>query len=112
MNKKLQLVLFNLGLALAIFGALYWFGQKWDRDIQARIDTVNKDYEYGKGIITDIHLYKGHSVEIKYIVKNNQYEFSGGWDKNPNGLGEGDSIRFKYSTENPELLISELEDEY
>lgn len=112
MNKKVQIVLFNLGLALAIFGVLYWFGKKWNKDIQERIETVNKDHEFGKGLITELHSYKGHHVEIKYFIKNKEYKFSGGWDKNPNALEEGDSIRLRYSTVKPELIVSELEDEF
>ena len=78
MNKKVQIVLFNLGLALVTSGVLYWFGQKWNKDIQERIETVNKDHEFGKGLITELHSYKGHRVEIKYFIKNKEYKFSGG----------------------------------
>jgi hypothetical protein len=49
---------------------------------------------------------------VEYIIKNKKYEYSGGWIKNPKGLGEGDSISIRYSVENPELIITELENEY
>ena len=112
MSEKIILILFNIGCAVVIIGTLYWCSERTDKKIKERIETVNKNYEYSKGIITDFHSYKGHSINIKYLISNKQYEFSGGWDKNPKALGEGDSIRFRYSLEKPDLIISELEDEF
>jgi hypothetical protein len=51
-------------------------------------------------------------VEVKYKVKNKMYEFTRGWDDNPKKLEEGDSIKFRYYTEDPQLIITELEKEY
>jgi hypothetical protein len=112
MSNKIKLVLTNLLIAVAGIAGLYWVANKADNDIKERIDTVNESYEYSKGKIVDFKSYKGHSVNVRYKINNITYDFSGKWDKNPKGLGENDSIRFRYSKVNPELIITELENEY
>ena len=112
MRNKIELVLTNLFIILAGIGFLYWVANKAEKDIKKRIDAVNERYEYSKGKIVDLKSYKGHSVDVKYKINDTSYNFSGKWDKNPKGLGENDSLRFRYSKENPELIITELEDEY
>jgi len=65
-----------------------------------------------KGVITSIHYYKGHSLEVKYKINHKTYEYSGGWDHNPKGLGVGDSIQFKYAIKKPDVIVTELDDDY
>ncbi len=112
MSEKLKLILFNVGLAVAIIGTLYWCSERTDEEIKERIDTVNDNYEYSKGIITDLQSYKGRTMQVNYKIREKTYEATLGWDKNPKSLGEGDSIKIKYSVEKLNLIISELEDEY
>ncbi|ALJ00723.1 hypothetical protein [Rufibacter tibetensis] len=112
MSEKLKLVLFNIGLVITIIGTLYWFMERGDEKHKIRINTVNNNYEYSKGIITDIHYYKGRTIQVKYKISEKVYEATLGWNKNPKDLDEGDSIRIRYSVEKPDLIISELEEEY
>jgi hypothetical protein len=112
MSERLQLILFNIGLALVVMGLLYWFSYKTEKDSENLIENINKDYAYTTGVITDFKAFKGHSVEVRYVVNNTMYELSIGWDKNPKNLQEGDSIKLRYATEKPELFITELQEEY
>ncbi len=68
--------------------------------------------EYSKGEIIDVKSYKRHSIDVKYIINNITYIFSGKWDKNPKNMSAGDSIMFRYSKKRPEFIITELENEY
>lgn len=111
-SEKIQLILFNIFLAIIICGLLYYCSNSSEKKIKERIAIVNSSYEYSSGMITDFHSYKGHGIEVKYIIKNKSYNFKGGWDKNPKNLKEGDSIKFRYYTEDPQLIITELENEY
>ncbi len=111
-KDKIKVVLCNVFILATIIGLLYWFSEKTEKAIQARIAKGNQSYEYSGGMITDYKSYKGHSIRVKYRIQGVTYEFHGGWDRNPKGLREGDSIRFRYSLTNPDLIITELEDEY
>ncbi|GGK89612.1 hypothetical protein ACD591_21180 [Rufibacter glacialis] len=112
MSEKVKLILFNVALAVTIIGTFYWCSERTDEEIKERIETVNNNYEYSKGIITDINYYKGRTIRVKYRISERIYEASLGWDKNPENLDEGDSIRLRYSVEKPDLIILELENEY
>ncbi|AMM50960.1 hypothetical protein TH61_06885 [Rufibacter sp. DG15C] len=112
MTKKGQMIVTNIVIFAFLAGAFYLLVHYSETEIKKRIDTVNSDYTYSKGLIKDIKYYKGHSVDVKYRIGNKSYEFSGGWDDNPKHILEGDSIKFRYSIQSPDLIITELEDEY
>jgi hypothetical protein len=109
---KLKLFLTFVLMAGIIAGLLYWISSYADKKKTERVTAVAKNYNYAKGVITGIHAYKGHSIEIEYTIDKVKYDYTGGWDTNPHRLGTGDSIRFKYSTANPKLIITELENAY
>jgi len=109
---KLKLIITNLIIAGLVFGALYYFSIRTEKEIEDRINTVNQDYGFSKGIITDYHSYKGHSLDVKYTVNGKEYLFEGAWDSNSKHLEKGDSINIRYSLRHPELIITELENEY
>jgi hypothetical protein len=111
-KEKVKLVFCVLLMAGVVVGLLYWLATDSDKANSHRIATVNQSYNYGKGIIVSMHSYKGHSITLNYAIKDSTYQFVGGWDKNPNGLGVGDSISFKYSTVDPNLVVTEMEDSY
>lgn len=48
----------------------------------------------------------------QYKIQEKVYEYRGGWDVNPNDLSEGDSISFKYAIDNPNMIITEMENIY
>lgn len=110
--EKLKVALTFLILIAIIGSFLYWIGKKADKEKNERIEEVEKEYDYSKGLILNIHSYKGHSVKVKYSINGVNYEYSGGWDNNPQKLNIGDSISFKYSVREPKLIITELEDGY
>jgi hypothetical protein len=110
LSEKIKVILTLAGIIAFIAGALILFARHTSKTIAARIEHVNKGYEYGKGVIVDMKYYKGHSLEVKYQIAGKDYLYSGGWDKN--SLDEGDSIKFRYALDAPELIITELENEY
>ncbi|WP_210489405.1 hypothetical protein [Rufibacter aurantiacus] len=112
MGQKAQTISTLFIIFTVIIGALYWLVKESDENQKNIVNTVNRSYEYSKGIITDVKSYKGHSMDVVYTIKGKKYKYSGGWTNNPNNLGDGDSIRFRYSVENPEFIITELQDEF
>ncbi|MGL5236253.1 MAG: hypothetical protein ACRC8Z_16125 [Empedobacter falsenii] len=55
--------------------------------------------------------YKGRSIDVRYVVHGKSYIESDGNDPKDD-VDEGDSIIVKYSTENPELMITQFNDEF
>ena len=109
---KLKLAL-TFGIIIGVIGlGLYWVAKDAEKSKSDRMNAMSQGYKYSKGIISEMHSYKGHSIEVKYQIKGVHYESSLGWDSNPRKLGVGDSVSFRYATENPEYIITELEDDY
>lgn len=110
--EKFKLIMFFVLLIAVFVGGIYWDSVNVKKENEFRIATVNKDYKYGRGIISSYHSYKGRSLRVKYTINKKDYEYSGGWSINPNNIYEGDSIWFRYSVEDPNLIITELEKAY
>lgn len=101
--------LFILGIVCT---GLYLLIKNSEQKNKIRLNNINQGFQYSKGVITNIKYYKGHSLTVRYIVKNKIYTFNGGWDFNPNKLSKGDSISIRFSTNTPQYIITELEKEY
>lgn len=82
MNNLKMILTFVIMIAI-ISSLLYWIGNEAGEQKQNRIEKVEEGYKYSKGIITNMHSYKGHSIKIKYKIDGVGYEYSGGWDNNP-----------------------------
>lgn len=83
-----------------------------DLERNYNLQKVKRNYQIGKGIITQISSYKGHSIHIKYHVNTIEYNYEGGFATNPNGLEIADSINIKYAIDSPKYVISELDENY
>lgn len=110
-NEKLKVSLTIFLFMTMVAAAIYWYVSGGQEEQKERIAIVKQDYKYGKGIITKMFYYKGHSVYVSYKINGAAYEHSGGWDDSK-GLSTGDSIKFKYAINNPSMIITELENEY
>lgn len=109
---KLKLAL-TFGLIIGgIALGLYWISKDAEKSKSDRINAMNQGYKYSKGIISEMHFYKGHSIEVEYQIDGVYYDCTRGWDNNPRNLGVGDSVSFKYATSNPKFIMTELEDGY
>ncbi|MCS4165291.1 hypothetical protein [Sphingobacterium sp. BIGb0116] len=109
---RFKLVFCNILIASIVFGGLYWIWKTGENERAIKIEAVNRNDRYVKGLITKMFYYKGRSIRVKYTVDNKEYENSGGWSKNPNNVHEGDSIWLRYAIEDPNLFITELENDY
>lgn len=107
--NSVKLVLFFVLLIAVMTGGLYWIVSHSSRMKSERLNQVNRDFGYAKGVIIKMSFYKGHAVDVRYNIEGRQYMYSGGWDRNPGRLRVGDSIRFRYARENPALIVTELE---
>lgn len=111
-NKPTAKDYFKLGIILIIIvGFFVWLcvyliGEKSDE-----VQYVKEDYTITNGVITDITLYKGKSVTVKYLVNGKMYEESDGIDKKMTKK-RGDSIQIKYSNKKPELMVNEYNLDY
>ncbi len=110
--EKLKLVLTFVILIGCVLAGLYWVSTTAEEKKATRIEIVENGFEYSKGIIIEKHSYKGHSITLRYRIGNKVYEQILGWDSNPKKLKVGDSILFKYATEDPNMVITELENAY
>ncbi|AZI24028.1 hypothetical protein EA772_01215 [Pedobacter sp. G11] len=111
MNKiRIGTIFIIIIVTISLF--LYWIVSNSNKDNAKRVKMVEKKFNYSKGVIAEIHSYKGHSIKVKYKINGIDYTFFGGWDNNPEGLNINDSISFKYSITDPNLIITELEKEY
>lgn len=109
---RLKLVFTFVIMITIISSFLYWIGSNANEQKKARIEKVEEGFNYSKGIITDMHSHKGHSIDVSYNINGVDYKYSGGWDRNPRKLNSGDSISFKYSIAEPKVIITELEISY
>jgi len=110
--NTVKLILTFIIIVGIIVGGLYWISMNAKEEKSDKLEHINKNYEYAKGIILKKKSYKGHSIEVKYRIGNKEYNYVGGWDNNPNNLGKGDSISLRYAIDNPELILTELDKEY
>ncbi|NIG53529.1 hypothetical protein [Chitinophaga sp. Cy-1792] len=94
-----------------VFGLLYMgrgTAEKWKRELS----IINANNKFGKGIITNMKSYKGHSIDITYKVGGKTYSKSSSWDTNPHGLRVGDSIYLRYAVDSPSLMVHVLQRDY
>ena len=105
-------VLILLVITLIVVAALFWLVKHGEKKKEIRLAAIKKHSGIVKGVIADIHYHKGRTVEVKYTIKGIVYKYGGGWDINPDHKGEGDSVLLLYAIENPELAVTELENEF
>lgn len=110
--KKVSLILTNLFILGIVCTGLYLLIKNSKQEDKIRLENINQEFLYSRGVITNIKYYKGHSLTVRYIVNGKIYTYNGGWDFNPKRLSEGDSISIRFSTNSPQYLITELEKEY
>ncbi|GGE92960.1 hypothetical protein SAMN05443634_1085 [Chishuiella changwenlii] len=108
-NKKDTIigVIFTLSLVLVISLIAYYLRVSRKEDIK----LINNSFGYTKGIVIKKTVYKSRSINVKYIVNGKSYIESDGINAEDN-VSEGDSIIVKYSTEKPELMITQFNDEF
>ena len=75
------------------------------------IEIINNSFDFTKGIVIKKTVYKSRSINVKYIVNGKSYIESDGINTEDN-VSEGDSVVVKYSTEKPELMITQFNDEF
>lgn len=110
--EKLKLVLTFVGIIGAIALGFYWLSKDAEKSKSDRIEAMSHGYSYSKGVISAKHSYKGRTIDVKYQIGGVEYDCTRNWDNNPRNLDVGDSILFKYATDNPKIIITELENSY
>lgn len=111
MNKRNIYVAAAVLLIILAF-QFYKSNEKTKQD-SYRITEVNKGSKPAKGVIVRNESDKyNHIFVIKYQANKADYESWVTWYSNPKGLRVGDSISFRYSIKNPQLVITELEKAY
>jgi hypothetical protein len=114
-DRTMYKISISVMLAVAVVvigGGLYWIATYSAKTEAFKLERINKGFGYGKGIIVDKISYKGHSINVKYQIEGKYYIYFGGWGKNPQNLQEGDSIKFRYALDAPELIVTELDNGY
>lgn len=101
-----------LAIFVVIVGILYLLVKNGEKNRYVKSKEIEKSSIHAKGVITDIHYYKSKTLRVKYRILGEDFFYEGHWDKNPNKLDIGDSINIIYSSDNPSLSITELNNDY
>lgn len=81
LKNKFPAFLTLLIMTVLVVGGLWWLAVVSDRNRAANLKEINSNPAYGKGVITKIFYYKGHSLRVQYTIGNVTYEHIGGWTK-------------------------------
>lgn len=112
MTDKIKTFLTLFAITAIIIITLVLLTRKAEKSEAEYLSEFNKGYNQTKGIITDIHYYKGRTLTVEYFINNKVYESTMGWDINPKHLDSGDSIYLKYAITNPQIIFTELNKDY
>lgn len=106
-RDKILTILIILSI-IPIVGSIYYYLRTSKLN---DIDQINKSFEYTKGIVVKKTVYKGRFIDVRYIVNGKSYVESDGMNEKVD-INEGDSVMVKYSTEKPELMITQFNDQF
>lgn len=106
-DKIITFLLILLVTIIVITGVVYLISANDEK----KLKTINNSFKLTKGIVTNKNTYKGHFIKVKYIVNGRSYIESDGIDERDN-INKGDSVMVKYSTEKPELMITQFNDNF
>lgn len=105
-------ILVPVAILVIMVAFQYFNGYASKQSDAVRIAEVNSSPRYTKGLIVNQDEESRYSLTIKYFVGKTPYTYTGLWYDNSKNLKEGDSIRLKYSAQQPKLIVTELEKEY
>ncbi|QTV04809.1 hypothetical protein [Faecalibacter bovis] len=106
-DKIITFLLILLVTIIVITGVVYLISANDEK----KLKIINNSFKLTKGIVTNKNTYKGHFIKVKYIVNGRSYIESDGIDERDN-INKGDSVMVKYSTEKPELMITQFNDNF
>lgn len=106
-NKILTFLLILSVTSIVITGIVYFISANDDKNLK----IINNSFKHTKGIVIKKNTYKGHFIKVRYIVSGKSYIESDGITVKDN-INEGDSVVVKYSTEKPELMITQFNDQF
>ncbi len=101
--------LFLVFTGIVLFFVFFIKNSIKNREIEYNL--VKSDYEITRGIITKMFLYKGETISVKFKIKGIIYLGSDGMFKRKN-KNVGDSVYIKYYVKDPNLFITELNNNY
>lgn len=106
-KDKILSLLTILLLSLIVMGIYFYLRTSRKENIE----IINNSFDFTKGIVIKKTVYKSRSINVKYIVNGKSYIESDGINIDDN-VSEGDSVVVKYSTEKPELMITQFNDQF
>lgn len=97
-------------LALLMFG-IYYLATTLRKNELKNIEFINKDFKITNGVVTRKSVQKGNHLWVKYIVDKKEYIESDGFSESQR-FNIGDSVKVKYSTSRPKLMITQFNDHF
>lgn len=97
-------------LVLLMFGIYYIYKYLEKRRLED-IEYINKDFKITNGIVIRKSVQKGNHLWVKYIVNKKEYIESDGYSEFQK-FNIGDSVMVKYSVSNPNLMITQFNDQF
>ncbi|ELM3645171.1 hypothetical protein [Flavobacterium psychrophilum] len=88
-----------------------FFFDRMDKERQTEYYLIKGNNQITRGIITKISLYKGHSISVKFKTNGVFYTGSDGFDS-AKCKDVGDSILIKFYVKDPNVFITELNNEF
>ena len=106
-NEKIYIFLILIGMGSII----YFIATSLRNKELKNIKLIKTDYTLTRGIVIEKHTQKGNSIHVRYKVNGKVYEGIDGFNEK-HQFNEGDSLNLKYSNSEPNLMITEFNDEY
>lgn len=106
-KEKLSIFLTIIGMVSIV----YFIATSLRNEELDNIRFIKADYKTTRGIVTEKNTHKGNSILVKYKVNGKVYEEIDGFNEKYD-FKQGDSLNLKYSTNKPNLMITEYNDEY
>lgn len=97
-------------LTLLMFG-IYFIYKYLEKRRLVDIEYINKDFKIINGLVTRKSVQKGNHLWVKYIVDKKEYIESDGFSESQR-FNVGDSVKVKYSTSRPKLMITQFNDHF
>lgn len=106
-TEKIYIFLILIGMGSIV----YFIATSLRNKELENIKLIKTDYTLTRGIVIEKHTHKGNSLHVRYKVNGKVYEEIDGFNEK-HQFNEGDSLNLKYSNSEPNLMITEFNDEY
>ncbi|HCN51086.1 MAG TPA: hypothetical protein DIT10_18670 [Chryseobacterium sp.] len=107
MKNKLKI----FGIIVALQAVLYLIYTSLRAQRLQEIEDINQDFSITKGVVTRRSTTKGNNVWVKYTVNGVDYVNSDGFYEFQK-FKVGDTVKVKYLNTNPDIMITQYNNDF